>query len=212
VRDFSVSGHWFTELAGKGQHLLDVIQNALYSAHDWTKEWQPLLASLLVVFAALILAWAILKAARIRAAASQQNARDQQDLRLSEKTSGTSPPAAPADLVGNLEQLRSFIRSALASLSLTTEKENHPAYFLCQRIAHLRLERFALPANATKAARDLRATLLEQLELLRLHLKKDAPLPEISEILVQLNASARNLMTALVPASDKQRQTRSDVR
>lgn len=193
---------------------MDVIQNALYSAHDWTKEWQPLLASLLVVFAALILAWAILKAARIRAAADQKNTRElqQQDLRLTEKSSGSIPPPAPTDILGNLEQLRSFIRSALASLSLTAEKENHPARFLCQRIAHLRLERLALPASASKSARDLHATLLEKLDLLGQHLKKDAPLPEISGTLVQLNTSARNLMTALAPASDKRRQTRSDMR
>jgi hypothetical protein len=42
--------------------------------------------------------------------------------------------------------------------------------------------------------------------VLRSHLKKDAPAGEISEILVQINSSARSLVAALLPASEKRRQ------
>src|SRR5882724_6272039 len=123
----------------------------LYLAYDWAKEWQILLAGLLVFFAALIFAWAIIRAAKMGAAA--RAVRPQSDLRLapgsiSSPASGSAPrPAAsqvPAgqssELISILEQLRSLIRSALASLPPEGETENSPVTFLCQRILHLRLD------------------------------------------------------------------------
>ena len=134
------------------------------------------------------------------------------DLRLNSRPAAAPAKVAPDGLIGNLEHLRSLIRSAMASVTLTTEKENSPANFLCQRIARLQLERVPLPSSASKTARELHATLLRQLESLRLHLKKDALSNDISEILVQLNGSARNLVAALTPTSDKRRQAKSDPR
>jgi hypothetical protein len=207
---------WFDELYGASQHFLDVSWNALVLAYAWAKEWQPLLAGLLVVIAALIVARAILKTS-LRSSPQAGSAKNQAklDLRQGAKSaganpSGSSPQGASQELVGNLEQLRSLVRSALASFTLTAEKENSPAFFLCQRIAHLRLEQ--LPPNAAKPAREIHAALLQQLELLRLHLKKDALPAEISESLVLLNTSARNLVAALVPASDQRRQAGSEQR
>src|SRR5882757_5174391 len=208
---FLMTEGWFDEIYGASQHFLDVSWNALVLAYAWAKEWQPLLAGLLVVIAALIVARAILKTS-LRSSPQVGLAKNQAklDLRQDAKSAalpGSNPQGASQELVGNLEQLRSLVRSALASFTLTAEKENSPAFFLCQRIAHLRLEQ--LPPNAAKPAREVHAALLQQLELLRLHLKKDAPPAEISESLVQLNTSARNLVAALAPASDQRRQAGS---
>ncbi|HKX36984.1 MAG TPA: hypothetical protein VJM79_10030 [Rhizorhapis sp.] len=190
----------------------------LYLAYAWAKEWQILLAGLLVFFAALIFAWAFVRAAKLGAAA--RLARPQPDLRLAPNpisnplaSSISSPapdPATPAaqsnELIGTLEQLRSLIRSALASLPPEkSETENTPATFLCQRILHLRLDQLPPPANAGKAAQDGYAALVTQLNLLRSHLKKNAPSGEISEILVRINGSARSLGAALLAPSEKRR-------
>lgn len=191
--------------ARRGPDLDDIqIQIALSAAYDWAKEWQLLLAGVLVLLAALIVAWSVLRAARIRADATSQ---DRPDLRSSTAPAIAGPqPRAQDDIVTGLEQLRSFIRSALASLTLTAEKENSPALFLCQRIAHVRLERFALPSHAGKPAHELYGSLLDQLDLLRQNLKKGVQPADLSEILVQLNASARNLTLALAPDSDQRQQ------
>jgi hypothetical protein len=201
---------WFDQSAA--QQFLDATLNSLALAYGWAKEWQPLLAGLLVVFSAIIVARSIRKTMTMRAPQAGPAAKEppQLDLRQAEKLAGASPQDACDELVGNLEQLRSLIRSALASFTLTMEKENSPAFFLCQRIVRLRLEQ--LPPNATKSAREFHTTLLEQLELMRLHLKKDAPPTEAAGILIQLNTSARNLVAALAPASDTRRQANSDVR
>ena len=201
---------WFDE--GAAQQFLDATLNSLVLAYGWAKEWQPLLAGLLVVFAAIIVARSTRKTMATRTLQAAPPAKDppQLDLRQAEKAAGASPQDACDELVGNLEQLRSLIRSALASFTLTTEKENSPVSFLCQRIARLRLEQ--LPPNATKPARECHATLQEQLELMRLHLKKDAPPTEGAGILIQLNTSARNLVAAVAPASNTRRQANSDVR
>ncbi|HKQ11318.1 MAG TPA: hypothetical protein VJS85_09025 [Rhizomicrobium sp.] len=190
----------------------------LYLAYVWAKEWQILLAGLLVFFAALIFAWAFVRAAKLGAAA--RLARPQPDLRLAPNpissplsnplTSSISSPATPAaqssELISTLEQLRSLIRSALASLPPEkSETENNPATFLCQRILHLRLDQLPPPANAGKAAQDGYETLVTQLNLLRSHLKKNAPSGEISEVLVRINGSARSLVAALLAPSEKRR-------
>jgi hypothetical protein len=205
---------WLDELMDATQRLPDATLRALYVAYVWAREWQPLLAGLLVVIAAIIVARAIIKTTATRAPHPRVAVKDQAqlDLRLATRSAATTSQVAPDELFGNLEQLRSLIRSAMASFTLATENENSPAHFLCQRIARLRLEQVPLPSSASKTARELHATLLQQLELLRLQLNEDAQSNKISEILVQLNGNARNLMAALAPASDKRRQAKSDSR
>jgi len=180
----------------------------LYLAYDWAKEWQILLAGLLVFLAALIFARATIKAAKMGSSAR----RPQPDLRLA-----PTPPApssagpetstvASTELISTLEQLRSLIRSALASLPAAGEKENSPITFLCQRILHLRLDQLASPAHNGQGAQEGYAALQKQLTILRSHLKNDAPAEKISEILIQINATARSLVAGLLPASEKRRQ------
>ena len=193
---------------------MEIDWDKLNLAYNWAKEWQILLAGVLVFFAAVIFAGAIIKSAKLRSLARPET-RTRSDLRQ-EPGPASSPPlsgpsvsaAASGELVGNLEQLRSLIRSALGSLPQTSEKpgdkENSPAFFLCQRILHLRLEQLPPPPGPT--AQQGFSTLLTQLNLLRAHLKKDASPAELSEILVQINANARSLLAALAPAGEKRRQ------
>lgn len=186
----------------------------LYLAYDWAKEWQILLAGLLVVVAAVIIAWATVRAAKIGSQKSDTKPRTQPDLRLAPApaaSDGPSPPAAASpEILNSLEQLRSLIRSALGSLlhprEKPGEKESNPAYFLCQRILHLRLDQMAPPARAGRAAQEGHFDLLNQLNALRAHLKKDAPPSDLCEILVQLNANARGLIATLTPAAERRRQ------
>ena len=189
---------------------MNINWDRVYLAYDWAKEWQILLAGLLVFFAALIIAWATIRAAKLAGAARPEaRARSQLDLRSATPPAGQpAPAAASSELLSSLEQLRSLIRSALGSLPQTSEKlgdkETSPAYFLCQRILHLRLEQ--LPPPAGPAAQQTFSALLTQLNLLRAQLKKDASPAELSEILVQINASARSLVTTLTPAAERRRQ------
>lgn len=182
----------------------------VYLAYDLAKEWQILLAGLLVFFAALIVAWATIRAAKL-SGRSEARSRSQLDLRSASPpppAGNPAPVAASSEFLSILEQLRSLIRSALGSLPQTSEKpiekENSPAYFLCQRILHLRLDQ--LPPPAGGAAQEGFSALLKQLNALRTHLKKDTSPEELSDILVQINASARNLAAALAPAAEKRRQ------
>jgi hypothetical protein len=199
-----MSDNWFGEVMNTLEPIWQATLSALAVAYDWAKAWQILLAGLLVLLAAMIVARAITKAA----AAPRPSPKDRRtpDLRSEPKASNpqVNPQTAPQELAGNLEQLRSIIRSALASLTLTADKDNSPAYFLCQRITHLHLDRFPLPVDAGKTAREHHAALLQQLETLRQNLsaKKDTAPGEIAQILVQLNGSARNLLAVLAPATD----------
>lgn len=198
-------GTWFNELFG--EQTLDALSAALISAYGWAKEWQILLAGVLVFAAALILARALRRAPAPRSAR-----RTPADLDLRQAPKPASPAGSPSELIGELEQLRSLIRSALAAFTLTAEKENSPVQFLCQRIARLRPERFAPSAGAAKAQHDTHTALLEQLEALRQQLKKDAKPAEISGTLIQLNTSARSLLAALAPEAVTRRQAASEQR
>jgi hypothetical protein len=193
--------NWFDSALSALGPFWQAILSGLALAYEWAKAWQMLLAGLLVLAAAIIMARAIVKAAALRSSAAK-NGR-QSDLRADGTQSVVNPAEAPQELADNLEQLRSMIRSALTSFTLTADKENNPGYFVCQRIAHLHLERFPLPVNANKVARELHALLLLQLETLRQNLnqnpKKDMP-GDVAQLLVQLNTSARSLLAALAAA------------
>ena len=200
---------------------MNIDWDKFYLAYDWAKEWQILLAGVLVFLAALVFAWATIRAAKISAAAKfEAKTKLQSDLRLeplpSPQSSLSVPEAASPELLSALEQLRSLIRSALGSLPQASEKpsekENSPAYFLCQRILHLRIEQLPPSLQAGKAAQEGFAALLKQLNALRTHLKKDASPAELSEILVQINTSARGLGAAMAPAAERRRQATQETR
>jgi hypothetical protein len=205
--------NWFDGVLNALGPFWQAVVSGLALAYEWAKAWQMLLAGLLVLLAAIIVARAIVKAAALRIPAAKDGAR--QDLRVDGGPFSVNPAETPQELAGNLEQLRSMIRSALTSFTLTADKESNPGYFLCQRIAHLHLERFPLPVNAGKPARELYAALLMQLESLRQNLnqnpKKDMP-GDVAQLLVQLNTSARSLLAALAAAPDTRLKANSDLR
>jgi hypothetical protein len=208
--------NWFDGALSALEPFWQAILSGLALAYAWAMAWQMLLAGLLILGAAIIVARAIVKAAALRLPAAKPAVKNmpQPDLR-SDGTPLGNPAETPQELAGNLEQLRSMIRSALTSFTLTADKENNPGYFLCQRIAHLHLERFPLPVNANKAARELHAVLLLQLETLRQNLnqnpKKDMP-GDVAQLLVQLNTSARSLLAALAAAPDTRLKANSELR
>lgn len=198
-----VGESWFDDAANALGPFWQATVSGLTLAYEWAKAWQILLAGLLVLLAAVIVARAIVKAASLRLPPAKPS--PQPDLRADATPLPASAPQLPQELAGNLEQLRSVIRSALTSFTLTADKENGPGYLLCQRIAHLHLERFPLPATAGNSARELHAVLLQQLESLRQNLSqnptKDTP-SDIAQLLVQLNGSARSLLAALAATPD----------
>jgi len=195
--------NWFDGVLNALGPFWQAAMSGLAQAYEWARAWQVLLAGVLVLLAAIIVARAIVKAAALRSPAARDGSR--LDLRSDGGPFSGNPAETPQELAGNLEQLRSMIRSALTSFTLTADKESNPGYFLCQRIAHHHLERFPLPVNANKPARELHAALLMQLESLRQNLnqnpKKDMP-GDVAQLLVQLNTSARSLLAALGAAPD----------
>lgn len=201
-------GNWISEALG--ERSLDALSNALTSAYGWAKEWQILLAGLLVVVAGLIVARAIRKdPAR---GLVQETVPDDARLDLRREPTAFAPSDWSGELVGELEQLRSLIRSALSAFTLTAERENSPVQFLCQRVARLRPERFPLPRSAPPAQHGLYAELLEQLDLLRQQLKREIKPAEMSATLIKLNTNARNLVAALEPRLVSRRPTGSKQR
>lgn len=182
---------------GQLRTMLGQLGTALGQLTEQAKEWQPLLAGLLVVLAAFILAAGMVRAAKIRTAAARDGREkpDAHDLRV-----GTVPasidPEAFDDLSRNLETLRSLLRSALSSLS-SVDTDDDVARLLCTRIAAFQGEHLSLSANADKGMRKTYATLLKQFEMLQTVLRKDWSASEASATLIQLNASARELSAIL---------------
>jgi hypothetical protein len=161
------------------------------------KEWQLLLAGLLAVVASIILAVAIVKAAKIREARSNSKVEkpDAQDLRRSVSSSSMDTETFES-INGNLENLRSLLRSALSSLS-STDVNDETARALCTRIVAFQWKYFPLPDHADRRLRETYATYLNQFELLRMVLSKEESPSEASAILIQLNANARTLSEIL---------------
>ncbi len=161
------------------------------------KEWQPLLAGLLAVLAAIIIAAGMISSARIRSAkfGATGQGPGMQDMRI---------PALPASIENDtfdsinadLEKLRSLLRSALSVLS-STGADNEAARSLCARIGAFQWKQLPLPVDADKRLRETYATFLNQFDLLEAVLTKDWSPAEASAILIQLNANARALCAVL---------------
>lgn len=162
------------------------------------KEWQPLLAGILAVLASVIIAVAIVSAAKIRAAAlDRQKKPIMRDLR-SARSSAPADTSTYDSVNGNLEKLRSLLRSALSSLS-SVNPDHETARALCNRIAAFQWQQFPIPANADRRIQEAYANLLNQFEQLRKILRQEWSSTEASSVLIQLNASARTLIDALGP-------------
>ncbi|MBA2588365.1 MAG: hypothetical protein H0U98_07035 [Alphaproteobacteria bacterium] len=167
------------------------------------KEWQPLLGGLLAFIAACIFAAGSVAAARIRAGARMKEALHS-DLRAASGPEQRSPNSQPVDLVRDLEQLRSLVRSALSALTSNAKAAAEPvvaSHLSCDRILRLQLEAAKLPQDAPTSANDFLVLLVQHIEALGLLLKKSASASEIANVLIQVNTAARNLLAVLAPAS-----------
>lgn len=160
---------------------------------EQAKEWQPLLAGVLVLLAAIILARGIIKSAKIRATkpAGVPHKVASQDLRVASPSPSIDGESFE-DRSGNLETLRSLLRSALSSLA-SVDVNPDAARLLCTRILAFQGRQFSLPANADRRLRETYLAFLKQFELLQVVVVKEWSPSEASARLIQLNASARAL-------------------
>lgn len=203
------SANWLTAIDQSGRHFVYSLPDALWLTYSWAKDWQILLGSVFVLIAALIFAQASVRSARIRAAASVRAAQIAAGL-VSNSTATSRAPSEPTfrpastvshehDLAHKLEQLRSFIRSAMTVLTSDADGADVTGNVYYERIIRLRFEENDLPTNATSNTLELYKRLLLQLASVRQFAKKRRSTKELSEALVQLNARARELAVAIAP-------------
>jgi hypothetical protein len=210
------SANWLTELDQTGRAFIQSIPDVFWLAYYWAKDWQIFLGGTLVLIAAQIYAQASIRAARIRAAASVRAAQiatgavPGQDARLEPSFSQAtptlprrqSPPySIDRDLAHKLEQLRSLIRSAMASLGADVDGADATGNIYCERIARLRFEEADLPAAPTPNMLELYKRFLLQLATVRRASEGKFKRTDLTEALFQLNARARELASALGPHS-----------
>lgn len=184
--------------------MLDQLKPMLGQLADLAKEWQPLLASALVLLGAIILARGIIKSAKIRAA---KPADVQETIIATGQDLRAAPPpidGEPSESISsNLETLRSLLRSALSSLA-SVDVNPDAARLLCTRILAFQGRHFYLPPNADKRTKELYSAFLKQFEMLQVTVVKEWSPSEASARLIQLNASARALDTLIkaTPSDD----------
>lgn len=218
-----VSANWMIAIGQVGRHVLESIPEALWLVYEWAKDWQIVLGGLAILIAAQIFAVGSVRAARIRAAASVRAAQiaagliPNQEPRFADaNTPSINPPSfRPAstvspeqDLPHKLDQLRSFIRSAMALNVSDVDGADATGNIYCERILRLHFEEKDLPANATAGTLELYKRLLLQLAALRRTAEKGQPQHEVSEVLFQLNARARELAGAIAMTSGGTRPAR----
>jgi hypothetical protein len=208
------SANWLTGLGQALRVVLQSVPDAFWLAYYWAREWQVFLGGTLVLIAAQIYAQASVRSARIRAAASVRAAQiatgaiPVHEERLEPAFSQTSAilpqrqaPPLERDLAHKLEQLRSLIRSAMASLAADVDGADATGNIYCERIARLHFDNDDLSAGLTANALELYQRLLVQLATVRRASERGVPHPDLSEALFQLNARARELASALGPAA-----------
>jgi hypothetical protein len=213
-------------LTGLGHALRFVVQSipdAFWLVYYWAREWQVFLGGTLVLIAAQIYAQASVRSARIRAVASVRAALiatgsvPLQEERLEPSFSRTSAMAPPAtamahppqspphsperDLAHKLEQLRSLIRSAMASLAADVDGADATGNIFCERIARLHFDNEDLSSGLTANTLELYKRFLAQLAVVSRASERGTARTDLSEALFQLNARARELVSALGPAT-----------
>jgi len=213
-------GSWLSGIIHAGRLFFESVPEATWLAYEWAREWQGLLGGLLLVLAAWIFARGSMRAARIRAAALIRSAEIAATTPLS-MTAQPAPiaaraepvrqePASPqSELLQRVEQLRSLIRSAMSTLTSDAGRVSTAPNFYCERITLMRFDDTRLPPSLTPAVRDLHKKMVLALAHVRQATEKKVSQAELSQVLVQLNARARELANALAPAAVPSRQQAS---
>jgi hypothetical protein len=217
------SANWLTVLGHTGRDLSQSIPGAFWLVYYWAKDWQIFLGGTLVLLAAQVYAQASVRSARIRAAASIRAAQiatgampgNDEKREPSFLQASPMPPARQSpphsverDLAHKLEQLRSLIRSAMASLAADVDGADATGNIYCERIVRLRFEEQDLPAGLTANTLELYKRLLLQFATVRRASQRGMSQPDLSEALFQLNARARELASAIAPATTSARLVR----
>jgi hypothetical protein len=207
------SANWMTGLGQALRFAVQSIPDAFWLIYYWAREWQVFLGGTLILIAAQIYAQATVRAARIRAAASVRAAQvatgamAASEERLEPSFAPTSAmvlqrqPPPERDLAHKLEQLRSLVRSAMASLAADVDGADTTGNIYCERIARLRFDDADLSPGLTANTLELYKRLLMQLTVVRRASERGLARTDLSEALFQLNARARELVSALGPAA-----------
>jgi hypothetical protein len=210
------SANWLTGLGQAGRFVVQSIPDVFWLAYYWAREWQVFLGGTLVLVAAQIYAQASVRSARIRAAASVRAAQiatgampvpeERQEPSFAQSSAmvpqRVSPPhSVERDLAHKLEQLRSLIRSAMASLAADVDGADATGNIYCERIARLHFENEGLTAGLTANTLELYKRLLAQLAIVRKASERGQARTDLPEALFQLNARARELASALAPSA-----------
>jgi hypothetical protein len=210
------SANWLTGLGHAGRFVLQSIPDVFWLVYYWAKEWQVFLGGTLVLIAAQIYAQASVRSARIRAAASVRAAQiatgaipvpeERQEPSFAQPSTmlpqRASPPhSVERDLAHKLDQLRSLIRSAMASLAADVDGADATGNIFCERIARLHFDNEDLSAGLTANPLELYKRFLAQLAVVRRASERGTARTDLSEALFQLNARARELLSAFGPAT-----------
>lgn len=152
-------------------------------------DWQRLVLVLLFVLANCLFLFLLLRATRPRPSTAGVFANDQ--------IAESLPAVGQAPILQTLDQLRSFIRSALFATHATPASEKEIRSPILASILSLELDRTALPDRAPKDAPQLLEAIIARIAELRLLVETGAPGSDISGLLIALNADARTLSTML---------------
>lgn len=206
------SANWMMAIGDAVRLFVQSIPDAVWLAYEWAKDWQIVLGGVAILIAAQIFAQGSVRSARIRAAASvraaqiaagllpkaeeSSSALDAPPLIAPTFRSSPSPPVEQ-DLSHKLDQLRSYIRSAMALQASDVDGSDAVGNIYCERIARLRFDERDLPRNASANTLELYKNLLLQLAAVRRSNEKGQSPRELSEALFQLNTRARELAAAI---------------
>lgn len=217
------SANWMMAIGDAVRLFVQSIPDAVWLAYEWAKDWQIVLGGLAILIAAKIFAQGSVRSARIRAAASVRAAQIAAGVMPKEEESSsaldTPPLIAPTfrsslsrpveeDLSHKLDQLRSYIRSAMALQAADVDGSDMTGNIYCERIARLRFDESDLPRNPSANTLELYKKLLLQMAALRRSNEKGQSSKELSEALFQLNARARELAAAIKSIATPSSSTR----
>lgn len=209
-------GSWLSDVGNAGTLFLESIPDAISLAYAWAKDWQGLLAGMLLFGAAWKISRSTLRAARIRATAMVRSAEiaarasHQADphavvAAMVQPSMSKAPPQSPEnELVRKVEHMRSLIRSAMATLTSDSGGAGLGPNFYCEKIVQLKFDDADLPQSSTAEVRNLHRKLVLQLALVRQAMEKKVPNSELSQVLVRLNGRARDLSSSLGPLENAQ--------
>ncbi len=200
--------------AWAARFLFEILPTAFGLIYDWAKEWQTLIAALLVIFAARIFARAIIRSSRIVAHAMMRiheaptvqpvgvtSVESKEPMRARELPLSEALPRQHAevepDLVVRLETLRNAVRSALAATPVTDGMLSDKGIELCTKVVSVSLEDSDFVSSVDEPSRSVLQELKTALDALRVELAGGMDIRQVWESLVHVNRLARELQSKI---------------